>query len=218
MDLTQSEENHIKEIYSLGDDVHMVSTNALSDALQTKPASVSDMIKRLSQKKLVYYIKYKGVSLTEIGKTVALRIIRKHRLWEVFLVENLGFEWDEVHDVAEQLEHIKSPQLIERLDSFLGLPTHDPHGDPIPNAQGEFASNIKVTLSELPVNGEGLVVGVNDDDPALLRYLHKIGISLGAKILIRERIEYDGSIELTIDKGESRLLSKEIANNIFVKK
>ncbi|WP_243389180.1 metal-dependent transcriptional regulator, partial [Flavobacterium psychrophilum] len=139
--MTFSEENYLKTIYHLTTiSDSEVSTNAIAEKMETKASSVTDMLKKLSEKDLINYKKYQGVSLTETGSLSAKMIVRKHRLWEVFLVEKLDFPWDEVHDIAEQLEHIKSEKLINKLDDFLGNPTEDPHGDPIPNANGQIIS------------------------------------------------------------------------------
>ena len=149
--LSLTEENYIKAIFQIGTTPESnVSTNALADSLQTKPATVSDMIKKLSHKKLIFYEKYKGVTLSASGAKEALKIIRKHRLWEVFLVNHLNFKWDQVHEIAEQLEHIKSSELVNRLDNFLGNPTIDPHGDPIPDANGQVQLGPSKLLSERP--------------------------------------------------------------------
>ena len=160
---TLSEENYLKAIYHLStEEEETVSTNSLAERLQTTAASVSDMLKKLAKKELIEYKKYQGVNISEKGKRVALQIIRKHRLWEVFLVEKLSFNWDEVHEIAEQLEHIDSPILVKRLDEFLGYPKFDPHGDPIPDERGEFQAMPQITLSEMAPNQSGLLVGVKD--------------------------------------------------------
>lgn len=216
--LSYTEEDYLKAIYQLSANSLNVSTNAIAEALDTKPASVSDMIKRLSSKNYIHYIKYKGVSLTEEGKKYALRIVRKHRLWEVFLVEKLGFNWDEVHEIAEQLEHIRSSVLIEKLDIYLGCPEYDPHGDPIPNRDGTFPSKEKVLLSELPIHDKGIIIGVSDGNPALLRHLDKLCITLGALIEVVDRIEYDQSMEIKIGQNAPILISREVAQNIYIKK
>ena len=186
--MTFSEENYLKTIYHLTtiSDAE-VSTNAIAEMMETKASSVTDMLKKLADKDLVNYIKYQGVSLTNKGKLTAKMIVRKHRLWEVFLVEKLNFPWDEVHDIAEQLEHIKSEQLINKLDDFLGNPTEDPHGDPIPNAKGQIIAIEKQLLSELSENQIGICVGVKDSSSEFLKYLDKQGIALGSRIEIIEK-------------------------------
>ncbi|MDN5204641.1 metal-dependent transcriptional regulator [Fulvivirgaceae bacterium BMA10] len=215
--LSFAEENYLKTIYhlSLGGEKN-VSTNAIADTLNTKPASVTDMIRKLSKKSVINYKRYRGVEISEDGKKEALKVIRKHRLWEVFLVEKLKFSWDEVHVVAEQLEHIKSPLLIKRLDEFLGFPKFDPHGDPIPDENGEILNKPKVALSKLEVNEQGIVVAVKDSSSLFLQYLDKIGAYLGAKIKVNDRIAFDGSLEITIDNKKTVFISKEVAENILV--
>jgi len=215
--LSYTEENYLKAIYHLSEDGTMdVSTNAISDALQTKPASVSDMLKKLSQKEVINYIKYQGVSLTPSGRKIALQIIRKHRLWEVFLVEKLNFNWDEVHEIAEQLEHIQSNLLIERLDEFLGFPPFDPHGDPIPNERGEMKAKKHSPLSEIALHHQGKVIRLKETSPLFLQYLDKTGIYIGAKIKVMDKIEFDGSLEILIDNKKTILVSSEVAKNILI--
>ncbi len=211
------EENYLKAIYHLsGGGEDQVSTNAIAEAVNTRPASVSDMIQKLDRKGVIAYTKYQGVNMTEDGKTVALKVIRKHRLWEVFLVKHLNFNWDEVHEVAEQLEHIKSPLLIERLDAFLGHPKVDPHGDPIPDSRGVIKEKPQVRLRDLNPKSQGKVVAVKDSSPAFLRHLDKIGACLGAQILVNDKEEFDGSLRVNIDGGDLQFLSKEVAGNILV--
>ena len=211
------EENYLKAIYHLSQSGDCdVTTNALAEEMKTTPASVSDMIKKLSKKAVVNYQKYKGVNVSEKGKLIALQVIRKHRLWEVFLVEKLSFNWDQVHEVAEQLEHIKSPLLIQRLDEFLGYPKYDPHGDPIPDEHGQFTESKKEPLSEFPVGNTGVVVAVQDSGTAFLKYLDKVGIQIGTKITVDELIEFDGSMDITIDQKKSITVSKTVAENIWV--
>jgi DtxR family Mn-dependent transcriptional regulator len=215
--LTLTEENYLKAIYHLSDHGKSeVSTNAISESLNTKPASVSDMLKKLAQKNVIHYIKYQGVTITGKGKKEALQIIRKHRLWEVFLVEKLKFNWDEVHDIAEQLEHIQSKLLIKRLDEFLGYPQHDPHGDPIPNEEGELTDKKQISLSELTPQAQGIVRGLKETSPLFLQYLDKINIYIGAKVKIIDKIEFDASLEIMIDGKKSAIISNEVAKNILV--
>ncbi|MBX9851406.1 MAG: metal-dependent transcriptional regulator [Cytophagaceae bacterium] len=215
--LTFTEENYLKAIYHLSDHGRNdVSTNAISEVLKTKPASVSDMLRKLADKNVINYIKYQGVTLTHKGKKEALQIIRKHRLWEVFLVEKLKFNWDEVHEIAEQLEHIQSKFLIKRLDEFLGYPQHDPHGDPIPNENGEMIPKKQISLSEAPVQKQGIVMGLKETSPLFLQYLDKINIYLGAKVKVVDRIEFDSSIEIQIDGKKTAIVSNEVAKNILI--
>ena len=215
--LSFAEENYLKAVYHLSSaGENDVSTNAIADEMQTKAASVSDMLRRLSEKDLVIYKKYQGVKISESGKKSALQVIRKHRLWEVFLVEKLKFNWDQVHEIAEQLEHIKSPLLIKRLDEFLGHPKYDPHGDPIPDENGEFKEKPQIPLAEVALNGNGIVVAVKDTNPLFLQHLDKIGIYLGAKTKIIDRVEFDGSMEILVDSKNKLFISKEIAQNVLV--
>lgn len=218
-DLSFTEENYLKTIYHLSDAGQLeVSTNALAEAMNTKPATASDMIKRLSRKNIISYEKYKGVNITDSGQGLALNIIRKHRLWEVFLVEKLNFNWDEVHEIAEQLEHIKSPLLVERLDNFLGNPTVDPHGDPIPDQNGVFKVGPTVTLSAMSVGESGAMVKVGNDDSRLLQHLDKLGIRLGSKIQILEKEEFDGSMKVSVENQESIFLSSQISEFLMIRK
>ncbi|UOB15973.1 metal-dependent transcriptional regulator [Abyssalbus ytuae] len=215
---TQSEENYIKAIFHLtGVKNESVSTNAIAEEMETKASSVTDMIKKLSDKDLVKYKKYQGVQLTEKGRLLGAKIIRKHRLWEVFLVEKLNFSWDEVHDVAEQLEHIKSEKLVEELDSFLEFPKVDPHGDPIPDKNGKIRQQEKVLLSACKLKEKGLLVGVKNSSSEFLQYLDKIKIALGDVLEIIEKEPFDNSMIIKTRHGEINI-SALIANNIFIKK
>ncbi|MBT8322005.1 MAG: metal-dependent transcriptional regulator [Eudoraea sp.] len=214
---SHSEENYLKAIFHLGNEgTQAVSTNAIARNIKTQPSSVTDMMQRLSEKGLVNYRKYKGVSLTDLGRDTALSIIRKHRLWEVFLVEKLHFSWDEVHDVAEQLEHIKSEKLVDLLDEHLGFPQYDPHGDSIPDKDGNYPSRDKQLLSQLPENAQGLCIGVKDSSASFLKYLDRNKISLGDKIKLLEREDFDNSLLVLV--GERKLrLSQQIAANLYLK-
>jgi len=216
--LTLSEENYLKEIYHLASASKKgISTNAIADKLQTKASSVTDMMKKLADKKVLNYKKYQGVTLTDFGKKNAANIIRKHRLWEVFLVEKLHFSWDEVHDVAEQLEHIQSEKLINELDAFLGFPKRDPHGDLIPDALGNVQEHQQVLLSSLAKNESGICVGVKDSSSAFLQYLDKQQIALGQTIFIINKEPFDGSISIKI-KEKKFSISQKIANNLYLQK
>jgi DtxR family Mn-dependent transcriptional regulator len=215
--MTHSEENYLKIIYHLSlKSEAVVSTNAIANVMDSKPSSVTDMVQKLAEKDLVSYKKYQGVSLTEKGKKAAVNIIRKHRLWEVFLVEKLHFSWDEVHDIAEQLEHIKSEQLTNKLDEFLNFPTEDPHGDPIPNKNGEIPKLTRQLLADAPLQQNLICVGVKDSSSSFLQYLNKQNISLGTTLQITEKEEFDKSLKLVID-NEEMTVSHMVANNIFVK-
>lgn len=213
---TLSEENYLKAIYHLENiSGKGISTNAIAKKLDTKASSVTDMIKKLAEKKLLIYKKYQGVTLTNIGKKAATGIVRKHRLWEVFLVDKLNFSWDEVHDIAEQLEHIKSSKLINELDLFLGYPKMDPHGDPIPDKEGNFQKIEKRLLSSLEVNQFGICVGVNDSSSEFLKYLDKYKISLGQPIKVISKEPFDESIRILINDKEISI-SHKISNNIYI--
>jgi DtxR family Mn-dependent transcriptional regulator len=216
--MTHSEENYLKAIYHLTVLLEAeVPTNAIAEMMETKASSVTDMLKKLADKALINYIKYQGVSLTEKGRHAAKMIVRKHRLWEVFLVEKLAFTWDEVHDIAEQLEHIKSEQLINKLDDFLGNPTEDPHGDPIPDAQGKITKTEKLLLSELAESETAICVGVKDSSADFLQYLNKQKIALGAVIKVLGRENFDASLHLIINDTPLTVSSK-IAGNLYVKR
>ena len=211
-----TEENYLKAIYKLLENETVVTTNAIAEKMNTKAASVTDMLKKLSDKKLINYQKYQGVSLTAKGEKVALMIIRKHRLWEMFLVEKLSFKWDEVHDVAEQLEHIDSDKLIAQIDKFLNYPKFDPHGDPIPDANGKFQLQKSVPLSSLKLNEHCIMTGVVDHSSAFLQYLDKSGIVLGNDIKIKEVIAFDKSLHIAVNKKNTLFISNEVAKNILV--
>jgi len=215
--MTLSEENYLKTIYHItsasGEEV---STNAIAEKMETKASSVTDMLKKLAEKELVVYKKYQGVSLTDEGNLAAKMIVRKHRLWEVFLVNKLQFSWDEVHDIAEQLEHIKSEKLINKLDDFLGNPTEDPHGDPIPDVNGKIIKVEKLLLSELKVNQTGICVGVKDSSAEFLKYLDKNKMALGVTITVNSIEDFDLSLNVKVD-GNDLLISNKIAGNLFVK-
>lgn len=215
---TLSEENYLKAIYHLEIDADKgISTNSIAKKLETKASSVTDMVKKLSEKEVVVYKKYQGVKLTNYGKKTAANIVRKHRLWEAFLVEKLNFSWDEVHDVAEQLEHIKSPKLINQLDSFLGFPSNDPHGDPIPDKEGNLKIIEKSLLSTFYKNESGVCVGVDDSSSEFLRYLDKKGITLGKQITVLEKEDFDDSLSIEMDNKKFSI-SNKIANNLYMKK
>ncbi|HZH87150.1 MAG TPA: metal-dependent transcriptional regulator [Brumimicrobium sp.] len=199
--LTQSEENYIKAIYYLEKTLNKpVGTNDLASKMNTKASSVTDMVRRLSEKSLIQYEKYKGCELTEEGSKVALKTIRKHRLWETFLVEKLNFGWEEVHEIAEQLEHIQSVKLTDRLDELLDYPKFDPHGDPIPDKYGEIIHREEtMKLIDLPIGEPAIVIGVSDSSASFLKYLDKHEIQLGMTILVKDRFEFDHSTEILID-------------------
>ena len=215
--ITRSEENYIKAILSINLEKNgIVSTNEIAKILETSAASVTEMIKKLQDKKLVIYEKYKGVKLSKAGRIKAFEILRKHRLWETFLVNKLDFSWGEVHDVAEQLEHIKSEKLTDKLDHFLNYPKFDPHGEPIPTKSGIIPSTKRITLSEMKINSKGIIMGVSLDNKEFLDHLTKISISIGTKIEAIDRIIFDQSMKIKIN-SKIEHISKEIANNILIK-
>jgi len=214
---SQSEENYLKAIFSLETELkESINTNLIAEIMKTKASSVTDMIKKLAQKDLVVYEKYKGVNLSAKGKKVALSTIRKHRLWESFLVEKLNFNWDEVHDIAEQLEHVKSEELVDRLDEYLDFPKHDPHGDPIPDKFGNINFHQNDMLSNFELNKECIVVGVKDSSNVFLKFLEKFQISLGSIVTIKSKEAYDSSLSIEINDKKINI-SNQIAKNIFIK-
>lgn len=216
--ITLTEENYIKAIYHLSNNGEKtVNTNSIAEVMQTKASSVTDMIKKLSEKNYADYKKYQGVSLTENGRRVATNIIRKHRLWEVFLVEKLNFSWDEVHEVAEHLEHIKSDKLVNELDAFLEFPTHDPHGDPIPDKEGNFKHVEKIVLAKAEVDATYKCVGVDDTSSKFLKYLDSNKIGLGTIMTVKHKEPFDNSIKLALADSEI-VVSQSVAKNLYLKK
>ena len=219
--LSQAEENYLKAIFKICESNDKpASTNAIKGELKTSAAAVSDMLKRLSakEKELVHYKPHRGVTLTEHGNRAATMLIRKHRLWEVFLCDILKFSWDEVHDMAEQLEHIQSEELIIRLDKFLGQPKFDPHGDPIPDAEGRFAERKQVPLANLDKGMTGIVVGVQEHSSAFLQYLDKMQLGLGVVVKIVEIFEFDGSVKIKKEGGNEITISNKVSENLLMQK
>lgn len=213
-----AEENYLKIIYRLSNGTdEEISTNAVAELAQTKAASVTDMLRKLAEKGWVNYQKYQGVRLTKDGEKIALSIVRKHRLWEVFLVEKMGFNWDEVHEIAEQLEHIESDELINKLDAFLDFPKTDPHGDPIPNKEGIIPELGYLHLSEIKVNKNCVLMGVAKDSAVFLQLLTKLNLGLGSKLLILEINDFDRSLLLKAENLDPVFISHEVAKNILVK-
>ena len=210
--LSQTEENYLKSLFHLGDEA---GTNELAAFLGVKPASVTDMLKKLKEKKLVNYEKYGKISLTQEGRKKAIEIVRKHRLWETFLYEKFAFTWDEVHEVAEQLEHIQSAKLVDKLDEFLNFPTFDPHGDVIPNAKGEMPAVHKKTLFEEEVGHNCTMVAVKDNSAPFLQYVNKMGLSINNKIKVLARHSYDQLIEIEVN-GKVCSISPRFAQNIVI--
>lgn len=217
MKLTTAEENYVKSIYKLQEGSVAVSTNAIAYELDTKPASVTDMAKKLKDKKLIDYEKYQGITLTAEGRKMALQIVRRHRLWEVFLVEKLSFSWDEVHEIAEELEHVGSEKLVNRLSDFLGNPTTDPHGDPIPDAQGKISKIRQLVSLDKAAARRLEVAGVSDQSSSLLEFLNAKGIKLGTQIDIIERYEFDNSVEIKIRNQPAFTISEQVSKTIMVK-
>ena len=215
--MTITEENYLKAIYKLTEEEpgHEVSTNRIAAALATRAASVTDMLRRLADKQLLDYEKYRGVRLTPEGRRIALLTVRKHRLWEVFLVQQLGFSWDEVHEVAEELEHVQSALLMRRLDEFLNFPTLDPHGDPIPAENGAVRRHAHRLLAELGVGECGTLASVKDTSAPFLQYLDKMGLPLGARVRILEKITFDNSLEVRINDERTIVISAEVGRNLF---
>lgn len=218
MPISFTEENYIKAIYSISvaNGGKGVSTTEISDHLQNKAGTVTDMLKKLAEKKLIHYQKYKGVLLTPGGRKLAIAVVRKHRLWEVFLTEKLHFRWDEVHEIAEQLEHIQSDDLVNRLDEFLGRPKFDPHGDPIPDAKGQLQVSSAIPLSTASATGTYVFTGVLEHSKLFLQHLTSIGLRIGDKIRVREINPFDRSLTVSINKNDPQFLSEKVSSNILV--
>ncbi|GAB4037401.1 metal-dependent transcriptional regulator [Spirosoma gilvum] len=212
-----TEENYLKTIYNLANRQQgEVSTNALAEVTATKAASVTDMLRKLADKQLIHYKKYQGVRLTEEGERLALQIIRRHRLWEVFLVEKLGFGWDKVHDIAEELEHIRSEELVTRLDTYLGNPQFDPHGDPIPTSTGLMPETGYRKLSDAEA-GEGVcLMAVLEHSTQFLQHLDHSNLSLGSTVTVQEVNTFDKSILVQTEAGRTVFVSHEVAKNLLV--
>ena len=214
---SQAEENYLKCIYSLemeqGDEV---STNLIAARINTKASSVTDMVKKLAAKDLVAYKKYQGVKLTPEGRKAALRVVRKHRLWECFLVQKLDFKWDEVHEIAEQLEHIESDLLIDKLDAFLRFPKTDPHGDPIPDKHGRMVISQTVNVLDMKIGSSGILTGVKDSSGPFLKYLNKKNLALGDKIKVIDIEPYDQSVHIET-RTHRLVISNNVAENLYLK-
>lgn len=211
-----TEENYLKTIYHLEQQIDGgVNTTSIAEKLETKPSSVTDMVQKLAEKNLLLYKKYKGAQLTASGKRIAASVIRKHRLWEVFLVEKLNFQWDEVHEIAEQLEHIQSEELVARLDVYLGIPDFDPHGDPIPDADGKIKDMNTKLLSECEKEQNVVCVGVKESSSEFLQFLNKMNVSIGTKIKIINKESFDGSMVIEVMNNQF-FISKKTSENIFI--
>ena len=215
MNFSASEENYLKAVYHLQQDGDTVNTNALAEKLNTKAASVTDMMKKLSAKGLLNYTPYYGFSLSNEGKKTAVLIIRRHRLWEYFLSQKLGFSWEEVHQLAEELEHVSNKKLTDRLDEFLGFPSYDPHGDPIPDSKGKISVRNNISLLLLPKNKTAVVCQVTNQSPEMLELLKHKNIGIGTKLEVRKHFPFDQSLELKI-RTKTITISEQLAKNIFV--
>ncbi|MBK6362293.1 MAG: metal-dependent transcriptional regulator [Saprospiraceae bacterium] len=216
---TTSEEDHLKAIFKIAEkEKKAVSTNSIAAFLNTAPASVTDMIKKLSEKELILYQKYKGVTLSPIGSKIAIQLIRKHRLWEVFLAEKLGFPWESVHELAEKLEHVDSDELINKLEEFLNFPKYDPHGDPIPNVDGKFTLRTQWSIAEFLPGQTGVLIGVKEHDKNFLLYLNDMQIKLGSQIKVLHKNNYDQSLRVLIEGRFENLITKNVAQQLLVKK
>ena len=216
MKYSVSEENYIKGIYHLQQQTETVNTNSLANELNTKPASVTDMLKKLQTKKLLEYEKYKGFKLNAAGIKIALHIIRRHRLWEYFLVNKLGFEWDQVHEIAEELEHVSSVELTDKLDIFLNFPTTDPHGDPIPDKNGKITFIKQLNLVTVAEKKNVVVSSVSNQSSELLEMLKHYNIAIGTSLRVNKHFVFDGSIEIKVLKQAPRIISEQVAKYIFV--
>jgi DtxR family Mn-dependent transcriptional regulator len=213
-----SQENYLTAIYRNLDEAGEIKPNLLASKLEISNAAVTDMLRKLSRDGFVDYQKYKSIKLTYEGESYAKNMLRRHRIWEVFLHQTLGMPWDKVHDEAEKLEHSSSDEMINLLEEFLKYPEVDPHGYPIPDKNGKIKKHKSViSITELKENDTAKVIRVNDDVKNLLSYVTKIGISLGKEIIIKGKLEYDGSVLMMIDKKEVNI-SNKVASNIFVEK
>jgi DtxR family Mn-dependent transcriptional regulator len=216
--VSSTEENYLKAIFKIGEkDKKPAGTNAIAAEMETSAASVTDMLKRLSEKGLINYQKYKGVNLSGKGSKIATSLIRKHRLWESFLVEKLGFTWDKIHEIAEQMEHIRSDELVHKLDEFLGFPKFDPHGDPIPNAEGKFTLRVQILLSLMRKGEKGVVIGVKEHDDEFLKFLSSKNIGLGSEIIVLDKNSYDKSSQILLGDKELTITEK-VSKQIFMKR
>ena len=216
MNFSVSEENYIKSIYHLQQQSEIVTTNSLANEIQTRPASVTDMLKKLQTKKVLEYEKYKGFRLNATGNKIALGIVRRHRLWEYFLVTKLGFEWDKVHDIAEELEHVSSIELIQKLDAFLNYPQADPHGDPIPDVNGKMTVIKQLSIADVPVKKNVIVSSVSNQSPEMLELLKHYHIGIGTELKVNLRLSFDRSVEIKVSKYAPCVISEQVAKNIFV--
>ena len=216
MKLSESEENYIKSIYNLQSKTDVVNTNSLAAFLETSPASITDMLKKLKLKNLLEYKKYYGFRLNNEGNRQALKIIRRHRLWEFFLVSKLEMEWQKVHDIAEELEHVSSAELVEKLDNYLGNPKIDPHGDPIPDKRGVMPVLKQVPLKDSPLRRLAIVSSVSNQTPQMIEMLNHYGLKIGSALRVLKHFEFDGSVQVKIARQPECMISGLAAQNIFV--
>ncbi len=217
MPISHTEENYLKVIYQQAENSKKaIATSTIAEVLNTSPAAVTDMVQKLYEKGLVVYQKYQGVGIAEAGRIHALKVIRKHLLWEAFLVEKLKLGWEEVHEIAEQLEHIQSSLLIQRLDDFLGNPAYSPHGEPIPDAQGKSTHKVSVTLANMEVGSSGIVTAVREGTPQFLQYLSKRGIYIGAQVNVIEKMPFDQSMDISVDHFPKVNISQKVSDNILI--
>jgi DtxR family transcriptional regulator, Mn-dependent transcriptional regulator len=214
---SSTEENYLKALLHLTliSEREEAGTNEIAAYLGVKPATANDMLKRLKEKKVLKYEKYGKVSLTEKGRVLAIEVLRKHRLWETFLYEKLEFTWDEVHEVAEQLEHIQSHKLVDKLDKFLAYPKYDPHGDVIPNAKGEMSEPFRKTLAEMAPGKTCKMVAVKDNTAPFLQYVVQVGLGINNNIKVLSKQPYDAIMEIEVE-GKRSHVSQKFAENILV--
>ncbi len=218
MNITNAEENYLKAIFKIAEKENKAaSTNKLAEVMGTSPASITDMIKKMSDKKLVNYTKYYGVTLTSEGSKIATNLIRRHRLWELFLVDKLRFPWHQVHNIAEELEHIKSDDLVARLDAFLNYPKFDPHGDPIPNAEGKFTIRSQSPLSDARKGQKYVLVGLKENNYDFLKFLYDQGFKIGSSITLLEKSDYDHTAKILLDGRSEILLGAVVTQNLLVR-
>lgn len=213
---TLTEENYIKTIYSLSFEAGEVTVSELARKLNVKLPTVNSMIKKLAAKKVVSYAPYRGIKITERGKKEALSIIRKHRLAELFLVEVMGLGWEEVHDIAEQLEHVESERFYDRIDEMLGKPKVDPHGEPIPDVNGRIHSNAGMALSQLKEGSSAKIISVSNDEKNFLDHLNAKGLRIGDTITLKKKELFDGSVVIITKSKKETLLTHQVAERIRV--
>lgn len=212
-----TEQNYLKAIFHLSSGIEMVTTSAIAGHMHTTSATVTDMLKRLAEKNLIDYERYRGVKMTRKGEKVALNIIRKHRLWEVFLTQILKFSWDEVHDMAEELEHVSSDELINRLENYLGNPVTDPHGDPIPDASGHLQKESLISLSDGVEGNRYSIAGVKDHRKDFLQFCTANKLIPGSRIRIMQHRSFDNSMEIQVGGREKIFISHESATNLLMR-